>query len=91
MKTALEFEFWHDLAKYCNSNWKGYFSDVELINYAEDNLYEWEDSIKTKRLSYTISQLLDSLLEDKANGSEDALYYINKIKKEIKRHQIKEN
>ncbi|MEE3344434.1 MAG: hypothetical protein VZS44_10110 [Bacilli bacterium] len=90
MKTILDYDFWYSLTQYANEIWKGYFSEEEMRENAQVYLDEWEYSIKTKELSYTISKCLENLLEDKACNIEEAIDFITKIKKEIKRHQIKE-
>lgn len=85
---SLDIDFWYNLSKYCNYNWKGHFSEAELLTYAENIQSEMIYSINSKELSYDINQLLKNLIIDKENGSEEANNYINKIKNELNKHGI---
>lgn len=60
----LDYSFFYDLAKYCNDNWKGCFTEKEIAENAYEYLVSYEDSIKDGTPNYNIQSLIHNLQED---------------------------
>jgi len=67
----MDYGFFYDLAVYGNEAWKGSFTQKEIAINAFDYFYEYEESKKNKKLTYTISELFKLLLEDNSVESKD--------------------
>ena len=72
----MDYEDFYDLAKYCNENWKGNFSEREVALYAYCYTVDFgADGLK----SQIIKSLLEGLKEDEDNGCEEAIEWIRRL------------
>ena len=60
----LTFEDFYDIADYGNKNWKGSFTPKEVASNAYSYYCEYLESIKQKKLTHTMIELIKLLKED---------------------------
>lgn len=65
-----------ELARYCNENYKGSFTDREIFSNAYDYWCEYEWSKRTHKYSFVIQSLLELLKDD---ATKEALEWVNRI------------
>ena len=82
------YEFWYNVATYCNEAWRGKFTEREVAKYAYDYKVEWDATVSQGKITHVIDTLLTQLIEDVVEGSEEAKGFAGKICGEILRRDI---
>lgn len=72
-------KFFIELAKYASENWKGCFSEEEILEYADVYFCDFNYSNIHGEPTKTIRTLCENLIEDIHNGVEDAKFYLETI------------
>ena len=76
----MEFLFWYDVASYCNTAFKGNFSEREVAENAYELKCEWDWSIQHGKVGYGIIGLLAELRMD---NTDEVDQFIEAIESEI--------
>ena len=81
----MKYEDFFELARYANENWKGYYTEEEVIqnakNYQEN--YDWSKA-NGQVDDYTTMFLLNNLAEDWANGNYEVAKWLREMITELK-------
>ena len=72
-------KFFIELAKYTSENWKGCFSEEEILKYADAYFCDFNYSNIHGEPTETIKTLCENLQEDIDNGIEQAEEFIDTI------------
>lgn len=72
----LAYSDFYDLARYCNENWEGGFTEKEVALNAYTYLVEYNESVKNHTCTDIINYLLKKLKED---NTDDSNYWYDEI------------
>lgn len=88
----MKYEDFFELARYANENWKGYYTEEEVIqnakNYQEN--YDWSKA-NGQVDDYTTMFLLNNLAEDWANGNYEVAKWLREMITELEMRDIANN
>lgn len=81
----MKYQDFFEIARYGNENWKGYYTEEEVIqnakNYQEN--YDWSKA-NGQVDDYTTMFLLNNLAEDWANGNYEVAKWLREMITELK-------
>lgn len=81
----MKYQDFFEIARYGNENWKGYYTEEEVIqnakNYQEN--YDWSKA-NGQVDDYTTMFLLNNLAEDWANGNYEVTKWLREMITELK-------
>ena len=75
----IDFNFFLELSKYANANWKGSFTQDEVRENAETYFSDWIYSNEHGEPTETIKFLIDNLAEDAKVGIEKAREFLKML------------
>lgn len=88
----MKYQDFFEIARYGNENWKGYYTEEEVIqnakNYQEN--YDWSKA-NGQVDDYTTIFLLNNLAEDWANGNYEVAKWLREMITELEMRDIANN
>lgn len=76
----MDFEFFYDLAEYCNKAWRGKYTPREVATNAF-LIWQGADECRTMGCdTIEIGAIIEALQEDVDNGSEEAKFFRDGLK-----------
>lgn len=80
----MKYQDFFELARYGNENWKGYYTEEEVIQNAKDYYANYEWSKANKEIDeYTTMFLLEKLAEDLVNGNSEPTKWLREMITEL--------
>ena len=80
----MKYQDFFELARYGNENWKGYYTEEEVIQNAKDYYANYEWSKANKEIDeYTTMFLLEKLAEDWVNGKSEPTKWLKEMITEL--------
>lgn len=88
----MKYQDFFELARYGNENWKGYYTEEEIIQNAKDYYANYEWSKANKEIDeYTTMFLLEKLAEDWVNGNSEPTKWLREMITELEMRDIANN
>lgn len=81
----MKYQDFLEIARYGNENWKGYYTEEEIIQNAKNYQINYDYSKANGKVdNYTTKFLLNNLAEDWANGNNEVAKWLREMITELK-------